>query len=536
VNQGTGVREVFRKADKSARVYGNGIIYQGWRRAREKRIVTVDETVPVTIPFNIPGAGTFNVPTGKTRRVIKHVPTEQQVNEPVLEYVSLRDFYIDPHTPDPFPWNASYAIRRKLVTVKALLALRDEPGFSIPNTGQLLGLAQEKVHASADEARHIGEAMRDGSYHPLSDYAVSGEDKRVEMLEYWTADRLVWVLGRKHVAYNVPNPYGWIPFLNVWFADVLDRFYALGQSDILEPEQRLQQSIINARVDELSLMIHPPAKKRRGIPIAQSQLRRRPGVITEMEDPETDVIWEQPRNVTSQAFVEVAASEARAQRRDGITELAILGTPGQGTSINRTATGIQTQSTAARFRIGHFIENIQDSVIVPMLDRFLELNQRFNTQEEVVKILGVEGQAIALDSSALLRANLKFEMRAANKMNSRPAMLAVLPLVVQTLLNPEIMRRLNAEGKTVEIEEIINMVLDATNYRPHKISLIRALTPQEQQALSLAAIDQTKIMTQQIRGANQLEVTQEKESAGIVRELMAKMMESRGQEAEEAQA
>ena len=523
LNHGTGIREVFRKACKCARLHGNGIIYQGWKRGTEQKIVTVDQLVPERQTLNVPGFGPLQVPTGKMQRNVQHVPQTIEINEPILEYVSLRDFFIDPHCPSPLPWEANYAIRRKLVPLKLLYQLAGQTGFNIPDLPFLLALATTKEHSLSDQQRHVGESMRDSTYSPTEDYSVSGEDKRIEVLEYWTNDRLVWLLGRKHIAYNVPNPYGWIPFLNIWYADVLDRFYALGMTDILEPEQRLQQSIINARVDELSLSIHPPAKKRRGIPIPLSQLRRRPGLITEMEDPETDLVWEEPRNVTAQAFVEVAASEQRAQRRDGITELAVLGTPGQGSSINRTATGIQTMSTASRFRIGYFIENVQENVIIPMLNRQLELNQRFNTQQDVMQIMGEQGQQIQLQSDALVRAKIRFEMRAANKATSRSAVMQILPLLVQSALNPEVLRQLSMMGMTMDVNAILNLSLDSVGRSDLRNIILRKLTPQEMQMMQQNQIDQTKIMTQQIRGQSQMEITQEKGAAAILSDLM-KMM------------
>lgn len=517
-NEQTGIREVYRRASKSALKYGNGIIHLGWKRGSEAKVTTIDELVPITQPMPTP-FGVIQVPTGKNRRTVKQIPQQVEINEPLLEYVPLRDFYIDPNTPSPFPWDAAYAIRRRLVPIKTLLDLSNTPQMSIPPKELLYALAVGKTSSSGDEGIQYQEAMRETSYSRLNDYSVSGEDKRVEVLEYWTTDRLVWLLGRKWVAYNVPNPYDKIPFYNIFYVDVLDRFYALAMSDVLEPEQRLQQSIINARIDELALSIHPPMTKVRGTPIPISQLRRRPGLVTEVDN-QDQLQAAEITNVTEQAFVEIAASEVRAQRRDGISDLAVLGTPGAGGSVNRTATGINTLSSASFSRIGYFIENVQENVIVPMLSDWLNLNKKFNTKQDVVKILGTQGQLIELDAGALLRASIRFEMRASNKANSKSAMMQVVPWVAQTLLNPAFIQLLNSMGKTVDIEGVADMIFDATGYRPYKSSLIRPLTPPEIQQMQQGAIDQTKLMTQRIRGETQLDVTQESKSADLMRELI----------------
>jgi hypothetical protein len=53
--------------------------------------------------------------------------------------------------------------------------------------------------------------------------------------------------------YNSANELGCLPFLNSFYIDVPNQFYGLSMADVCEPEQRLQQSIINARIDELAL-------------------------------------------------------------------------------------------------------------------------------------------------------------------------------------------------------------------------------------------------------------------------------------------
>lgn len=530
VNGATGIREVFRRACKSAMLYGNGIIYQGWSRKTIQKPVFKDQMVPVKVPMpmNLPNGQMqiIEVPTGQMRREVQETSQQVEINEPVLDYVSLKDFFIDPNCDSPFPQDARYCIRRKLPTIKFIKSLASIPGMKVPTDAQLLLLSQEKSFASSDQSKQQAEALRDVSYQPTNEYMTAGEGQRVELLEYWTEDRLIYVLGRKYVLYNAVNPYGYIPFYNIHFVDVLDRFYSMGMADVLESEQRLQQSVINSRVDELALMLHPPVRKKRGQPIPLSQLRWRPGLVTEADDPEHDLYREELGNVTSSAYVEVQASEVRAQRRDGINELIVQGAPGQS-SANRTATGINTQSAATMSRIGYFIENTQEMVIVPMLDDLLLLNKKFNTPQGLLQLLGSEGELIELDPAVIRRVEMRFEMRASNKASSRAAMLQVAPWLIQTLMNPALIQELRMKGITIDEQEIINIALDATNYRSHKSALLRKLTPQEMQAIQQQSIDQTKIMTQNIRGNSQMEITQEREASSILQTLLSEIQKGK---------
>lgn len=521
VNGSTGIREVSRLCGKSGLQYGNGYIYLGWKRHKEQVPFYRDELIPITVPFPDPVTGQMiQMPTGKYNRQVAEEIKEVEVNEPELQYRSIRDCFIDPHCSSPNPRKARYFIERLMVTIRELETLRDTPGMNIPKSDVLLAMAQEKMYSAADTSRQTQEAHRGTSYQPHGEYVSGGEEQTVELLRYWTANRLVWVLNRKHVAYNIPNPYNKIPFYGCWYVDVIDRHYALSMSDVLESEQLLQENVINAQMDELSLYFNKPIKKKRGQPIPLSQLRRRPGLVTEADDPEKDVIAEDNKPLLQDSYAQIQISEIRAQRRTGLSELVAFGSGGSGNSANRTATGIQTQVSASLSRIGYFIENFQENVIVPLLDDLLLYNQKFNTTEGVVQFLGAEGQIIKLDSTTLRRAELKFEMRASNKANSRAAMQQQIGLIAQTFLNPVLLEMLQMEGKTVDAQEIFNMVLDATGARPHKSAIIRNLTPQEMQMRQQGSIDQTKIMTQQIRGQSQMDITQEKEASAIVQKVM----------------
>ena len=66
-------------------------------------------------------------------------------------------------------------------------------------------------------------------------------------------------------------------------------------------------------------------------------------MIWDAEDPKNDYIRFDMGNVTAQAYVEVDALERRVQKKTGITDLAVLGTPSAGgNSANRTATGVSS--------------------------------------------------------------------------------------------------------------------------------------------------------------------------------------------------
>jgi hypothetical protein len=130
------------------------------------------------------------------------------------------------------------------------------------------------------------------------------------------------MLNRDWVFYNKLNRYGKINYWSIHYADVLDRWHALAISDVAEGEQRLQQSITNARIDELALSIHRPMVKRRGVTIPAYQLKVRPGVVIETEVPEGDIKQRSQKSRNRKRTSESSVGKSASSHR--VTDLAAL--------------------------------------------------------------------------------------------------------------------------------------------------------------------------------------------------------------------
>jgi len=463
-------REVFRRWLKSGLIYGNGIMELSWlqRETKRKRYHAHYEPRPDAM-------GAF---AGFERVMDLRTITEIE-NRPELKWCSIKDIYVDPNCPSPSPQEARYIIKRVLADVDAIDRLRANEEFSIPSREILHEMARHKSQAQGDITKMAGETARGGNWNPSIDQTADPGGKRLEMLCYWSEDRCVYVLDRRHCAYNHANPYGFVPFYNFPYADMLDRFYAMGICDVLEGEQHLQFSIQNARIDELALNIHRPMVKRRGLPVPNYMLRQRPGQVLEADNPKEDFFFPEMPNVTSQAFIEIQASENRAQKVTGVTDLAVLGTPSTGgNSASRTATGVGIQAQASTSRLQYLVENAESLGIEPMLNHVWWLNQLYPPLGGIT-VKGEQGQ-YNLSPDVIINSNVKFAMRASAKMQSKMALLQVFPLVFQSLSNPLFMQQLSSQGLTINFIELMNMLLDTTGYRL-RADLIRKLTPEEQQ-------------------------------------------------------
>lgn len=474
------IRKTLKLSIKSALMYGNGILESSWHYSVSKRKKFKVQFVPRKDMIIDPFSGReIPVPTGKYDRKVVEMIEEVIDNRPILSVIPIKQYYIDPNCPDTDPNNARYTVRRSLSAVDFLAELRDTPGFDIPSDdATLIHWADEKPSNQADFTQSYEESVRLGSWAPQVDQSLDPASKRVELLRYKTRNREVWVVNQKYVIYNRTNQFGRIMQYSPFYTELVDRFYGMSIADVIEGEQRLEEGLINGRLDEVALNLHPSTKVKKGNTTPTYQLRVRPGGIAYSDSPKDDMIREYTSNVTAQAFAEVNAAEMRVQKRTGMTDLAIFGVSSGANPGARSATGAGLQGQASFSRTQGQVENITDEVIEPMLSDFFELDKNFLDPDQ--KIESASGSM--LDPEKIFAAEVRFSSRAAARMQSRIGLLQIMPLIMQNAMNPWLVEQLSRQGKTVDFSEIFQMLLDATGYRK-KADWIRNLTKEELQAM-----------------------------------------------------
>lgn len=467
-------------------VLGNGIWEWGWDGPRTEMAVNWQRVVEPEMAMSehpmLPGVQ-IPMPTGRTTSYAKQYFQPETVSKFFLDPVDLMDFYIDPNCRSTNVQQAGFAIRRKLMTIADLASLRDVEGFDIPDDITLYRLSQQKTFTEGDTTRQAIQSYRGVNYQPGQDQSVDPRLARVEVLRYWQKNHHVWLLGREHVAYNKPNQYQAIPFLNWCYVNALGSFYGYSIPELLDSGQKLIKELTDGRLNELNLILHPPFITKLGMARTQSKMKLRPGANWEAEDPKNDVVRLEMGNVTQQAFQEVSLVENRDQKVTGITDLAVLGSPSSGgNSANRTATGVQAQTNASNSRVHGLVANIEDQTLNPMLTQLWQLICMFLDPQQILSILGPDGQNFQVDPVDVLNADPKFKLKTANNMKMRAAMQGGgLQTLTQYVLNPEIISAMGEQQqKTLDIEQFTEFYLDVYNVKA--FNLFRAMTPQEMQA------------------------------------------------------
>jgi hypothetical protein len=515
------IREVFRRCFKDAFVYGNGVAELCWLSQTVKRNYTYREAKPETKRLEIPGMGMIEIPTGRIRRRIKTVPIIEEIEQPFLRNIRPQDFYIDPNCPSPIVSDAHYCCSRRLMAIDEIMAYDGTEGFDIPDNDTLIALTKTKPVAQGDYTKSQTEAMRQMWWQPQNDTSADAAGKKLEVIEYTTKDHKVWMLNRQRVIYNEPNPYGFINYYDFFYCDIPGRYYGFAVTDVLEGEQRVQTSIINARLDELALSIYKPIVKKRGGSQPAYQYKTRPGQVIEVENPREDIVFPPSTNCTQDAYIEVQASDNRAQKITGGSDLAILGTPSSGgNSANRTATGVGAQVQAVGSRIQYQVENNEDTVIEQVLSDWHTLNCRFLDPEKAVQFLGQAGEAIMLDPLKIMNSRVKMGMRASTKMASRTALVQSMPMILQTLMNPALMQELSKEGKAINWTEIERMLFDMMAYRSAE-GIFRDMSDEEKQALNQPPMtEQIRMQMQRERLMGQKDIAEDKQLAAMTHDLL----------------
>lgn len=397
---------------------------------------------------------------------------------PYIRWVDIRDFYIDPGCNTPDVEDCRWIFRRKLMTVEDLESLRGSEGMKLPSKEVLQSLAKEgPPHVIADQTKRLQEAFRGIQYQPnSSDYTPVPMDRKIEVLIYYSKNRIIWTLNRKVCIYNEANPYNFFPFAFAPYYIFISRFYGLSIADVQEGNQSYIEALINGRLDELSLAIRPPRIVKRGVLMTPSQQKWHPGMVFQAEDPKHMELF-QPQNALANIYAEVEYFERASEKRTGINSTA-QGVP-RGGNVNRTATGVQSQLQGANNKLQSIVSNIEDYLLLPMLYKLYKLIQFHMNPEETLPAQTVFGNFGNVPASVYSKP-IKFRMNASSRMVSKQELQQVFPFMAQYLLNGQFLGMLEQTGKTINFPEFFEMFQDATGVSKH-YNLVRDITPEEQQ-------------------------------------------------------
>ena len=508
-------REELRKCAKEMLVYGTCYMRLGWRRYQKTVFKRVRRGTPNVQLVNQMPVKSYEKGAGQWKMKAEKV----WVNDPYCESVHVRYIIPDPKLRCPDVRKSGFLCHREYMGVEGLEKnFRHIPGNMLPPTDVLKSYFEQPREAperSMLEGRSTTSVMNTGissldlnmEFKAMPRYQEATSDpnrQELEVVEYWTETQHYVLLNRKIVIINEKNTFGEIPYRSCCFTDVLDSFFGIGIARLLKGEQRLQQGVINGRLDDLSIRLSGNFIRKRGSNTPAQQLRLRPGGIIDTDDENGIKMIEYPPALAD-AFTEVEASDSRAQRRSGANELITQGGQQGPSSITRTATGMNALSAGVGARLGYLIDFISDLIFVPALEFFQECNSKWLDEETINSILTDElAHDYDGDMLDVVNAKLKFKMLASAKAKARQALAQNMTPMLQIFQQQPVIEAMQAQNLVVDWVEVAQAVADISEIAGTQ-KWVRPMTQDEQKALAKKNEFAQQVATKQIDNQNQLQ-------------------------------
>lgn len=404
-----------------------------------------------------------------------------RTNLPEVEWVDIRDIYVDPATPSPSVDDSRSVVVRKLFTVEQMEDYRDVEGFKIPAHALLLEMAKNRPTTMGDSSIEMAAAAFGEGYTSADAHLPSPNSRYVEVLIRYTPTKITWVLNRQKLVYNEKNSFGFIPLCIAPCYNVLRRFWAEGIPERQEHNQKIIQALINAHLDEVHLALNPHKVRKQGGGFSAGQFQVRPGGSSETTgNPKDDVWYYAPPGITANVFEEIGFFRGAAESRTGINSMLTAGVP-MRSNASRTAAGIDAQTQGPLSRLQAIVQNIEDYLIVPMLYKLSRMLEIMAEEGSVLPAYDNAGQLQQVNSEVFKR-KCRFTCLGSSKMLTREKLAGMLGVVSQFLLAGPFIQSLNATGQTVDMQTVSKFFQDATG-TAQAYPFFRPLTQQEQQAM-----------------------------------------------------
>jgi hypothetical protein len=420
------------------------------------------------------------------------VDVEITKNRPIFEKCELGTVFVDPTWNSPNQiWKARYVIRRRWINYDDLTKLRDNPSYDIPSDEVLRFIfrpdstEQTQGIDGAEEAMLSNSSIHHAARQDL-DYSEDPLLQPMEILEWWSETDVRVVLQQKVVLRNGPHRMPDKPFFAANYWDIENAGYGMGVGRIAGADQRVEQGMINAILDILAFAVNPEYTILRGANVPTQDQRRRLGGIRVVDGPDAQraiSLVQQPQ-VPPDAWRAIQAAISSSEGATGADTASVQGSlPSRGSSIGRSGTGAGMISAASSGRLQSPVERFIDGVFIPYLKFLWAMVKEFMPISEIRAILGDRAQDLVVDFGDFMDAPVKFDTLAGTRLAARNRMAQALPFLLEVLGNQALVQQLGQTGWKVNALELVNMVLDMSEWKNQK-DLIVQMTPQEAQMMA----------------------------------------------------
>lgn len=302
---------------------------------------------------------------------------------PATEAVDIFNFWPAPEATDV--QSARYVIQRTYREMSHILEMAERGVYRLPeNMGPAdITATDEEPLAKRLATIDLGASNSDPTRRP------------VEILEFWTDDtRVMTLANRKAILRVAENPFwhGQKPYVRM--VDYLQEheFWGVGEIEVLEGLQDLQNALINQRVDNVRLNMNSMYAVNKDAVTDLRQLKSRPGGIVEVtgDVPLDDALKRlELGDVTAGAFAEAAEGERLIEKTSGVTSYQTgIDSPSQ----NDTATGVALITELGNTKFAMKLKLIELMGLRDLAAQWGAILQQFTSAPRVIRLLGPDGQ------------------------------------------------------------------------------------------------------------------------------------------------
>jgi len=451
-------------------------------------------------------------------------------NRPVVSWVDNRDIYFDPGSTIPAVDYCRSVVRRSMKTVDEILAWSGTPGIKLPDKEVLWGMAQAKQYAAGDQNRQIQAALMGYTQTSGHDEVIPlPADRHIEVLTYYSKDRIIVALNREWCAFVQTNPYGFIPLVFSPCYIVPGKTYAMSIADVQEGNQRYAEALLNARLDEVHLALHPPRVQKASSILTPNQQKWAPGRVFKVADPKNDFVALTPGGATTNVYEEISLIQQMAEKRTGANSLGQGGLP-TPSNANRTGMGMQMQLQGSASRLHMIVKHIEDYMLVPLLYKLYKMIQLHNNKPGFVPGRSEDGQVQQVNVASFQKP-VQFKIRASSQMLTRDKLAQIFPFLLQYLTSGPFMQGLAQTGLTIDWTELLQMLQDATGISK-SYNLVRPMNEQEQQKLNQPSPDaQAEQQKSQMEAQLRMQIAQMSTQTDLQKAMIQKQPDPQEQQA-----
>lgn len=347
------------------------------------------------------------------------------IDHPVLINVPIRDFFIDPFAFELDERSTRFCGRRYLTTLDELQSFEivdlddvdengDPKGTMKPkykNLDKLKGDSQEEPVKGS--GRNSGDQNTDKQEKDMLYGSTLPDSKdQVEVIEYWTTDRVYSVANRRYVIEDSENYFkakhranllaegkskedaemyaeGLLPFADARNYVDASLFYAKGDVDFIADQQEDLNDFSNQEKDAVSFNLNQQKTLDPKYKHLMKEIENVPGEIIPV--PAGEYVPVPTGVIPAEAFNE--RMNIKAEIRETTASNEIIKGVGQTGGSKQTATEINAQVAGAGQRIGLKVTQLENGYFHRMAKIVFRMIQLYVTEPMMVQIMGKDGAA-----------------------------------------------------------------------------------------------------------------------------------------------